>query len=191
MKSRWPDIEFIKRKTIPIADIQCQYIPVLSPLELWNYDLRLKNSPHVELLRIICAHGYDWNIIMKSRYAQERQRRFIMGLERWTDEYIREHVQRRWKIYKSLCKYGYSKKIEKDKPVVVLEKPFWKTRFGADEKFLKGKECWDGFGRLSAACLMGMKEYPVVIARDRYPGSGKKGKFEDKLRNVEGVWSDH
>lgn len=192
MKSRWNDIVFTsKRISIPIADIQCQYIPVLFPLELWNYDLRLKNSPHVELLRIISGYGFDWDKIMKSRYVQERRRRFIMGMERWTDDYIKEHVQRRWKIYKSLGKYGYRKKIEKDKPVVVLDKPFWRTRFGLKKKFLKGKECWDGFGRLSAAYLVGLKEYPIVMAKDRYPGSGKKGKFESKLKDVEGLWDTH
>lgn len=191
MKSRWGDIVFTsKRISIPIADICCQYIPVLSPVEIWNYDLRLKNSPHVEILELIAQYGFDWKRIMLSRYVKERQRRFIMGMERWTDAYIKEHVNRRWKIYKSLSKYSYKKKLEKDKPVVVLDKPFWQTRFSVKEKFLKGKECWDGMGRLSSAYLLGMKEYPIVMAKDKYPGTGKKGKFKDKLRNVEGIWDE-
>lgn len=176
-----------KIESIPLEKMRVQYIPVLTPIDIWNHDMRLKNSPHVELIQLIIKYGMDWNMIMKTRYVKERQHRYICGMKKWTEKHIKEHVIKRWKIYKSLLKYGYSRKLE-GKPVIVLEKPFWKSRFGLKEPWMKGYEIWNGAGRCAAAYCLGWTHYPGVWARDRYPKSGKKGKFESKLRDVEGVW---
>jgi len=186
-----PDIKIVSRmQPIALAKLRIRYIPVLTPIEMWNFDLRLKNSPHVELIQLIMKYGFEWKMIMKTRYVRERRHRYVCGLDKWEDKHIKEHVIKRWKTYKSLQKYGYSKKKEKKKPVIVLQKPFWKSRFEVKEPWLKGLEIWNGAGRCAAACCMGWDFYPAVLAEDRYPKSHKKGKFKDKLINVEGVFND-
>lgn len=182
------DIKIVSKiEPIALDKLHIRYIPVLTPIGMWNYDMRLKNSPHVELIQLIMKYGWDWDMIMKTRYVRERQHRYVCGLDKWTDEHIREHVEQRWKTYKSLRKYGYSKKREKGKPVIILKRSFWKSRFEMKEKWLKGLEIWNGSGRCAAAYCMGWNFYPAVLAKDKYPKTHKKGKFENKLRNVEGI----
>lgn len=183
------DIKIVSKiQPIPLDKLRIRYVPVLTPLKIWNYDMRLKNSPHVELIQLIMKYGMDWDMIMKTRYVKERQHRYVCGLDKWTEEKIIAHVIKRGKIYKSLRKYGYSKKKEHGNPVIVLEKGFWKSRFEVKEKWLKGMEIWNGAGRCAAAYCMGWDFYPAVLAKDKYPKSHKKGKFKDKLRNVKGIW---
>ena len=185
-----PEVKIIsKMQPIALAKLRIRYIPVLTPIKIWNYDMRLKNSPHVELIQLIMKYGLDWNMIMKTRYVKERQHRYVCGLDKWTDEKIIGHVIKRWKIYKSLAKYGYSKKKE-GKPVTVLKKPIWKSRFGLNEKWLKGAEIYNGAGRCAAAYCMGMDFFPAVWAKDRYPGTNRKGKWGEKLKNVKGIFDD-
>lgn len=176
-----------KLKLIELKKLHIRYIPVATP-PLWNNDMSLKNSPHVELLRLIIKYGWDWKKLSKSRYWKERKRRYICGVKRWTEEYIKEHIKKRWKLYKSLKKRGFKKKRRGDRPIVVLKKPFWTTRFGLKEDWVKGWELWDGAGCCAAAYVLGWKTIPGVFAEDLFPGTGKKGKFKKKLRMFEEVW---
>ena len=186
-----PDIKIISKLVdIELEKLHVQYVPVVTPLELWNHDMSLINSPHVELLKIIYANGFNWPLIMKSRFVQVRQHRAIMGLDQWTDEKIQEHIKQRWKIYKSLSKYQFVPKMSRGKPVIVLKKPFWTTRFGFKADWLGGWEIWDGMRRCSAQHFIGRKTIKGYFAEDTKPGSKDRGKFGKKLEKVEGVWSD-
>jgi hypothetical protein len=112
-----------------------------------------------------------------------------MGFKSWTTDKIKCHIKRRWDIYKSLKSKGFKQKLSGDKQVLILKKPFWKTRFGLDEKWLDGYEIWDGGGRCMAAYQLGWKTVPALICEDTQPGSKLKGKFEEKLKCVKGmIW---
>lgn len=174
-----------KWKEVKLADLSVRYIPVVTPIKLWNHDMSLANSPHVELLNTIKKYGWDWKVLKKTRYWKERCYRFNCGVKRWTDKYTKEHTKKRWAIYKSLKKKGFKKK---DSPITVLKQPFWTTRFGLEEEWLGGLEIFNGSGRCAAAVVLGWKTIPAMIAEDKYPSTGKKGKFESKLRYYEGVW---
>jgi len=173
---------------IPLEKLHIQYVPVLTPMNIWKNDMSLVNSPHVELLRLIESFGFNWERIMESRFVKVRQHRAICGLDQWNEKKIKEHIEQRWKIYCSLLKYGFKKKKSREKPVIVLKQPFWKTRFGLNECWLDMWEIWDGGRRCSAWHVLLHKKILGVFAEDAKPGSGDKGKFEKKLAKCEGVW---
>ena len=183
-----PDIRRITDlREIKIKNLHVQYIPNHTPIELWNYDMSIANSPHVELLQLIKDFGFDWPKIFQSRYVKERQLRCKQGMEKWTNDYISKRVRRRWDIYLSL-KQGFNEKLYKDQPVRVLKEPFWTTRFGYKKDWLKGFEIWDGAGRTSAAYVLGWPTIKGYYYEDTKPGSNDKGKFGEKLAKIKGVW---
>jgi hypothetical protein len=186
-----PDLEITSDLVdIPVRNLNIRYIPVVTPIDMWNHDMSLKNSPHVELLKAIKEVGLDWEALSKTRYWLERKHRFDIGFKDWNKKKIKTHIKRRWAIYKSLKKSGFRPKLRGEKPVVVLKEPFWKTRFGLDEKWHKGPQIWDGGGVCVAAYFLGWDTIKGYYAKDKYPGSKKKGTFEHKLRFVEDCWEE-
>ena len=181
-----------KLRKIPLIYLRIQYVNGVTPLELWNYDMRLKYSPHVELMKLFLKHGFDLDKAWNTRYVQERQNRYKIGQKDWTDSWIRKHLKRRYGILKSLKRYGFKTRLRKGlsgqpKPVAVLKEPLWTSRFGMKENWLGGMEIYDGAGACSAAYALGWKTILGFYAIDaRKPGD--KGKFEEKLKNVKGVW---
>ena len=178
---------------IPLAGLHYQYIHGMTPIDIWNYDLSIENSPHVELLRLIQEHGLDWNKLKSTRYVAERRLRREKGNKKWTDEYIMGRLARRWEIYRSLKKIGYKPEKYKFKggvetPVRILKEPLWTTRFGFKADWLSGPELFDGAGRCSAAYVLGWKEIPAIWVEDKNPGSNDKGGFEEKLLHVKDIW---
>lgn len=173
---------------IPLEKLHVQYVPVVTPLEIWKNDMSLVNSPHVELLELIKQHGFDWKRIKRTRFYAVRKHRESVGMKQWTDDKIREHIIQRWKIYNSIFKKGFSTKRSAEKPVIVLREPFWTTRFGFAPDWLKGWEIWDGMRRSSACYVLGKKFVLGYFAEDTKPGSKDPGKFGDKLKNVKGVF---
>ena len=173
---------------MPLEKLHIRYIPAVTPIELWNYDMSLKNSPHVELMKIFSKHGLRWDKIYESRYYKERQHRFEIGMSRWHKRKISEHIIARYSIFKSIKKKGYDKNKDKINPVKVLKEPFWATRFNCREVWLNGYEIWNGAGRCAAAYVLGYSKLPVLLVKDPRPGTEDKGKFGSKLKDVRGVW---
>lgn len=173
-----------KLEKVELKDLHIQFVPVVTPVKLWNHDMSLENSPHVELMRILLEHGLDWKRIEPTRYVKERTRRFAIGLKRWVEKKIMGHIEVRYDILKSIKKKGFKK--SRQEPIMVLKEPFWKTRFG--HEFPQGYEIWTGAGRASAAYVLGYEKLPVMFYEDKYAGSNKKGRFEKKLKGVQGVW---
>jgi len=181
-----PDLEISSELVdIPVKRLHIRFIPVVTPMFFWANDMSLGNSPHVELLDLIKEFGLNWNVLEETRYWAEREHRYKIGFKDWDKKKIKTHIKRRWGIYRSLKKSGYRHKLRGDKPVIVLKKPFWKTRFGLDYDWLKGPSIWDGGGICAAAYYLGYETIPGYYAKDKYPGSKKKGVFEHKLRFVE------
>ncbi|MCP4651215.1 MAG: hypothetical protein GY853_14200 [PVC group bacterium] len=186
-----PDLEITSGLVeIPIKRLNIRYIPVVTPIEMWNYDMSLKNSPHVELLETIKRYKFDWDILKETRYWKERKHRYDIGFKDWDKRKIKNHIKRRWAIYNSLRISGFRPKLRGEKPIVVLKEPFWKTRFGVDNEWLKGFEIHDGGGACMAAKFLGWSTIPGYYAKDKCPGSKKKGVFEHKLRFVEDRWKE-
>lgn len=173
---------------IKLSTLHIRYIPVVTPWELWDADMALVGSPHLELMYIFKNYGLKWDIIETKRYWMERKHRYNIGMKKWTEKNIREHIKKRYRIFKSIKEKGYSKSKSKGDPIKVLKKPFWETRFGFAGHKLQGPEIWNGAGRCAAAYSLGIKTIPVVFVIDKYSGTGYKGKFKSKLINVKGVW---
>lgn len=171
---------------IPLADLHIQYIHGVTPIDLWNRDMSLSTSPHVELLQLMRKFPLRSVEVQSSRYFQERRNRYALGMTRWTDIHIEEHAKVRLDTYFSLKRKGYRK--GGDCPIKILREPFWKTRFGYNANNLHGPEIWDGGGRCTAAFVLGWKTIPAYWVEDVKPGSCDKGWFEKKLKNVKGVW---
>jgi hypothetical protein len=125
-------------------------------------------------------------LIEKSRYVAERKHRFLLGMKRWTDEYIRRHVINRYATFRSLRKHGYDTH-KATPPIQILKSPLWSTRFACTANWLGGREIYNGAGRCAAAVALGWESIPVQMVEDaRKPGD--KGKFEKKIGFIKGVW---
>ena len=184
------DIKVIRKASIEVAKLHVRWIPVVTPLNIWNNDMSLPNSPHVELMELFKEYGFDWDRIKMTRYFAERKHRFEIGMHRWTKAYIKAHCMKRYKIFKSMAK-GFNKEKCKGDPIKVLRFPFWATRFQQYPGNVMSShvmEIWNGAGRSSAAHVLGIKKLPCVICEDAKPGSGDKGKFRKKLKSIKGVW---
>lgn len=184
------EIKAIEEQNIKLSLLHIRYIPVVIPVNIWGRDMRLIASPHFDLMRLFKKHGCDVERIKRTRYYQERARRYEIGIKKWTPDKLRSHIKKRYATFKSLAKFGINKRLLVKDPVCVLETPFWQTRFNNVPEWVRGYEIWNGAGRCAAAYALGLKRFPVTIVQDKYPGTGKKGKFKDKLKNVKGVWHD-
>lgn len=176
------DVKKISKLTkVPLEDLHVRFIPVVSvPWE----GMKIIDSPHVELFRMYKRHGYKWNYFRNCPYVLERRHRRDIGMARWTEHYIRfYHLPKRFAIYDSIRRKGYNKKF----PIEVLKRPFWETRFGYEG--LEGPEIWTGAGRAAAMVVLGKNNIPCKWYEDTKPGTGHRGKFGKKLKDM-GVWDD-
>jgi hypothetical protein len=173
---------------VELSTLHNQYIPYITPIDLWNNDMSLAMSPHVEMLQYIVKHGFNWKEIFKLRYAQERMRRAEIGWPKWDKATIKRRIMVRWKIYKSLAAHGYKQSMAVT-PIMILEKPFWTTRFGLKDDRIRGPEIFDGAGRCSAAYVLGWDAILADICIDPKAGTGDRGRFASKLKPMEKhVW---
>lgn len=181
------DINILGKEEVSLDSLHVQWVPIVTPVDVWYYNMELKSSPHVELMKILLDYGFDWEWIERTRYVKERRRRKDIGFKRWTDDYIKKHIRRRYEILKSMKK-GYNPKKSEDKPIIVLDAPLFRSRFGHAPEWLKGREIWDGAGRCSAAMALGMDKIEVTMAEDAKPNTLEWGKFKKKLACVGGIW---
>jgi len=178
-----------KPRMVRLDKLHLQYLPICCPL--WLYPgvdpMRVSRTHHVSLLKHIIKHGMDWKKLKRTKYVRERRHRYDIGMVKWLDSHVRWHIKNRWKIYRSLKERGWSKKKAKEKPIIVLRKPFIETRFNWESGFLKGYEVWDGFGRTSAAYVLGWKAIPVVFGEDMKPGACE---FNRGYRKIKGKYGN-
>lgn len=175
------EIKEIRKAIVPVKGLHYRFIPVLTPEKFWHGDMSIENSQHVELMRIFLKHGLDWGRIQKSRYWEQRIYWHSVGMTQWTKKYAKQRIVVRYGIFKSIKKHGF-----KNKPVKLLEIPIWASRFG--HRGLVGPEIFDGGGRCAAAYALGIEKVPAIWCEDRAPGTGGRGKWAEKLKNVRGVW---
>ena len=177
------------RVPVELAKLHNQYIPYVTPFDLWNYDMALATSPHVEMLQYIVKHGFNWEEIFKLRYARERLRRKEIGWGKWGRATTKKRIMIRWRIYQSLKEHGYKQSRCESGPIMILEEPFWNTRFGLKDERVHGMEIFDGAGRCSAAYVLGWDAILADICVDPLAGTGERGKFGEKLAPMERhVW---
>jgi len=138
---------------------------------------------HVKLLKTIIKYGMNKKVLKKTKYWQERRHRYNIGMTRWTDSAVWEHIKRRWATYCSLKKHGYNKNKGDRKPILILKEPFWHTRFNWDSGFLHGPEIWDGAGRVSSAIVLGWKTISGRFCEDAKPGTCEFDKGLNKIKN--------
>ncbi len=170
-----------KLELIDLSILHVRWIPQARLERFWHGEdlMALTTSPHVELIRMY-AQGYGMAALMKTRYADERRSRRAMGMERWTEAYIHDHIMHRIKIYSSLKKHGF---IPGDRPIEVLREPFWNTRYNLKDDRIKGAEIWNGAGRCAAAIVLGWKTIPGLWVKDAMPGTMKCKKIDGKYKN--------
>jgi hypothetical protein len=155
---------------------------VVTPIDIYEGDMSLVNSPHVEMLEVYLRHGFNWNKLKRTRYVDERRYRLKIGMQKWTDGYIiNVHLPKRFAVLNSIRKHGY----RKSEPIQILPEPFWASRFGIGKG---GAEIWTGAGRAAARCVLGKNTVWAEWYEDTMPGSNDKGKFGKKLIAVKGVW---
>jgi len=154
-----------------LTDLHVRYIPKARLERWWGNDMSLPNSPHIELIQYYKNHGINWDVLLKSRYAEERRaRRVEFKQEKWSEEWIKKHIEHRIDIYNSLKNAGF---IHQGKPIQILSEPFWNTRFGLALPNITGEEIWNGAGRCAAAYVLGWKDIPATKVRDLRPNSNR------------------
>ncbi len=141
-----------KLRNIPIKKLHAKFVPNETPLDIWNYDMSLKNSPHLELIFLISQYGFDWEKIFKSRFVKIQQHKYIMGFDGYGKDDIERIVKNQWEIYKSISLYGYRKKKWIKHPVMVSKKPIHKQK-----NILQGMEIQDGTARCAAIMMLGIQ----------------------------------
>lgn len=172
---------------IELAKLSIRYIPMAQLEQWWDGDplMALETSPHVELMRMMLEHGFDWKRLKRTRYADERRFRAKIGMPQWeSSSYMKAHFKRRYEILMSLKNKGYKPKLHKNRPVAILKEPFWVSRFKLDNPKVYGYEIWNGGGRSSAACALGWKTIPAIFYEDCYPGIMKCPDLEGKFKNA-------
>jgi hypothetical protein len=172
------------------GELYYQYIPGLIDESVWHNDMSVPNSPHVELVELMLlmvqGPGFDWDVLKKTRYYQDRTYRMDRGIG--SDEYIKTKMLARYRVLKSIREHGLDKKQSNKAPIIVLRKPFWQTRFNCQEPWLSGMEIWDGGGRCAIAHVLELKTVPVYVYEDAYPGTCRSDKFEKKMKGfLDGV----
>jgi len=179
------EIKYASKLTnIDLDKLHLRYVPNVEPLHLYNNDMRLKSSPHIEMLYLIGQYGFDWDRIKNSRYGKILQYKHVLGVGGYDRENILDNLNKAWRTYSSIANRG----IRSRKAVVVLQEPFWVTRFGYNKKEIKGMEIWKGVWVCASAYFLGIKTVKGYMAKDVYPGSGIKGVFEKMYSEIEGIW---
>lgn len=169
-------------KKIMLKDLNYQFIPKLTHDSIWNFDMSLPNSPQVECAELLLKHGRNWSKLKHCRFAEDRRHRHRLGMKKWTEEAIKEHILgSRYKILMSIKKHGFDKKKNSKQPITILTEPLWKTRFLYVAEWLNGYEIYHGGRRCASMYALGYEHVPARLAEDRFPGTGKGGKFEKKV----------
>lgn len=178
------EIRVISNKLIlvPLARLLYQYIPEFINRDIWHDNMQLANSPQVECAKLLLKHGRNWGKLKHCRFAEDRRHRYKLGMKKWTEKNIKEHILgSRYNILMSLKKYGFDVRKNKKQPVTILQAPFWRTRFGGVPNWVNGWEIYHGGRRCASMYALGMAHVPVLFATDKHPGSKKGGKFEEKV----------
>lgn len=173
-----------------VGNLHHRYLPKITPMYILGYKedpMHISRSPHVKLLRTLIKYGFNKRKLKQTKYFQERRHRYSLGMPKWTDSWIFEHIKVRWNIFKSLEKNGYDNKKAKAKPIIILQKPIIETRFQWDSGFLKGPEVYDGMGRSSSAYVLGWNRIPAMLAEDAHPGSMQFKKAYNKIKRYNNV----
>jgi len=122
-------------------------------------DLSMLNSPHLEIINLYIKHGEKW---VKDNYHNTRYHKMLklMGKDGFPHKIF--------KLFKSLKK-GYLRKKYAKEYIVVLEKPFAKSRYNRDVKNLV-PEIWSGHHRAAILIALCQYEVKVLIADDAAEG---------------------
>lgn len=178
------EIKLISRKsvTVPLSRLFYQYIPEFVSKDIWCENMQLANSPQVECAKLLLEYGRNWGKLKHCRFAADRRHRYKLGMKKWTEKVIKEHILgSRYDILMSVKKRGFDKKKNAKQPITVLQSPFWRTRFGEVPNWVNGWEIYHGGRRCAALYVLGFVNVPVLVAQDKYPGSCIGGKFEKKV----------
>jgi hypothetical protein len=178
------EVEYVSKKfyNFKLSDLYYQFILRFTDMSIWQNDMSLPNSPQVECAQLLLKYGQNWSKLRDCRFARDRRHRYKLGMKKWTEKNIKEHILgSRYDVLMSIKKYGFDKKKNKKQPVAVLMEPFWMTRFGWNVSWLKGPEIYHGGRRCAAMYALGYERVRVLVMEDKYPGSGKGGKFEKKV----------
>jgi len=174
-----------KPSIVPLCYLNYQFIPELINHDIWHYDMSLPNSPQVECARLLLKYGKNWNKLKYCRFAEDRRHRFKMGMKKWTEKAIKEHILgSRYNILMSIKKRGFDMNRNKKQPVLILMEPLWRTRFKYNAEWLTGYEIYHGGRRCASMYALGHKYVPALAAKDSMPGTNKGGKFENKVMKL-------
>ena len=171
-----------KLEKIRLDQLHYQFIPEFTDMNIWNFDMSLANSPQVECAELLLKYGKDWSKLKDCRFARDRRHRYYMGMEKWTEKAIKEHILgSRYDILMSIKKRGFDKKLNAKQPISVLKVPFWASRFNYVADWLKGYEIYHGGRRCSTMYALGYEHVSVMWVEDKHPGSNKGGKYKEKV----------
>lgn len=178
------EIKYINNnlENVSLVKLHYQFIPAFINMDIWKFDMSLPNSPQAECAELLLRHGRNWEKLKHCRFAEDRRYRYRLGMKKWTEKAIKEHILgSRYDILMSINRRGFDKKLNKKQPVCALISPFWTTRFGYSEDWLKGAEIYHGGRRCAAMYALGYEQVPILWARDKYPGTNRGGKYSEKV----------
>ncbi len=150
---------------------------VIGDKRLDGCDNKVQNSPHVKLLKSVIKYGEEHVLshYLDSEYAtflrdQKYKYNYFNGekIPRiMDDKQILLRVKSFINVYKSIRDNGYLTGAFKNRPICILEKPFWNTRYGSD---LPNNlhETFIGHHRLASLYVLEYKYINAVLLNDVY-----------------------
>lgn len=153
-------------KKVDLTKVYCQYRPDV------EYDRIFTNSPHLEFAQHYYNRGLKW---LNKNFKNTKYFIFQKDVLQ-----IAPYIpMRKIRLFDSL-KEGYLREGYENDYIVILNKPFICTRYGAN-LLLPSPEVFIGHHRVGALLALGIKKANVIVAMDREPG---KCRCYGKLHNI-------
>jgi len=158
-------LKAVEIKKIDLRNCYTQYTPnrLLTDIFTSNgiLDYKMTNSPHFEIFSLYKKYGEKW---LRENYQDTKYYKMFQTMDKYGK--LPKKIK---KLYESMKK-GYLHGKYKDKYIVLLHKPFAKTRYWHDIDN-HSPEVFSGHHRIGA--LLALEKYvvPVVFAKDTQPGT--------------------
>ncbi len=174
-------LRVVGKTRIKTEKVHFQYLAPVFNEKFWpNSSMSLSNSPHVRFLKKYQKAGMNIDKLWNTDYVKLMEYWNSIGFHKRDKKFIINKMRRFIRLYESIKKRKFKDKHR----IQVLKKPFWITRYGGEERFLKGYELWHGHHRASCCYALGVNRIPCVILEDKKPGSMKCSRIDKRLNGI-------
>ncbi len=179
-------ITVLRSSKFKLGHLHFQICPIVHNVALWNGDESglVKNSPHVDFLRIYIKTG---KVVLKNLNST----RYCKMYEYWdelkygslpprTPAYIMKKSTNFISTFESIRKKGFNKK----NVIQIMGDPLWLTRGFEAGYTLVGPEIFHGHHRIASLYVLGSEKIKAQLCVDAMPGSRKWVQKMDRMGDI-------